>query len=224
MCIRTLFGNGRGVAAFGVACFGAGSALALPPMEFDFDQLDSSFQSSTSTLSITAQDQPGFFSFGNVRRNFGTTGNTIFDQGFVSEPNPSDFQMSLFITQMTPTTALATGPLTITDVDGDTFHASINGMFVHEGGVSTLIAAMTNMGFVSDEGTFDGPDGGVFSTNFGPGVLSLGTLRLSFIPGPRSFDGDFDDAETGLVGWVPAPSGAAVLALAGLAASRRRRC
>jgi len=224
MSIRRLFGCGRGLAAFGVVVVsGAGSAMAAPPMEFNFEQLDSEYQSSTSLLRISAQDQPGFFSFGVVRRNLGSTGVTMFDQGFVSQPNPADFRMSLFITQMTPTSATAVGPLTITDVDGDTFTATIDGVFQHSDGVSTLIASMANSTFVSDEATFDGPDGGVFPTSFPAGSLGQGTLRLSFVSGPRSFDGDFSDAETGLVGWIPAPSGAAVLVLAGLAATRRRR-
>lgn len=224
MDIRNSFGIGRGTAVCVGTLMAAGSAMAVPPLDFDFQHLDSAFQSSTSTLTISAEDQPGFFSFGTVRRNLGSTGTSLFDQGFVSEPNPADFRMSLFITQITPSTALATGPMTITDVDGDVFTATINGTFVHSEGGSSLLATMTNMAFVSDEGLFDGPDGGAFPTAFAPGALSLGTLRLSFVSGPRSsFDGDFQDAETGLVGWVPAPSGAAVLALGGLAAARRRR-
>lgn len=223
MSIRHMFASSRATALIGSALLGAGVASAAPPVEFNFQQLESSYQASTSVLTISAEDQPGFFSYGLMRRNFGTTGVTLFDQGFVSEPNPSDFQLALTITQITPSSALAIGPLTITDVDGDTFSAMIDGVFHNHEGVSTLVGAMTGMAFVSDEGTFDGPDGGVFSTSFPAGMLSFGTLRLSFVNGPRSFDGDFAEAETGLVGWIPAPSGAALLALAGLAAARRRR-
>jgi hypothetical protein len=192
-------------------------------MDFTFDQLNSSFQALPSLLTISAQNQPGFFSFGQVRRTVGTGGLALFDQGFVDEANPADFSVSLHITQLTPTTALASGPMTITDVDGDTFSAFIDGTFIRGDGRSTLIAQMTNMSFASDEGMYDGPDGGLFPTTFPVGVLSMGTLRLSLEDGPRSFDGDFSDAETGLVGWIPAPSSAATLALAGLVAVRRRR-
>jgi hypothetical protein len=223
MRIRSLIGPGARAVSVAVVMGVAGAANAAPPVEFVFEQLDSSYQASASLLTIMARDQPGFFSFGHVSRGVGSAGSAVYDQGFVSEPDPSDFRLELAISQQTPTTALASGPLTVTDVDGDVFHALVTGIFRNEQGRSTLIAQMSEMGFTSDEQTFDGPDGGVFSTSFPSGLLSAGTLRLSFETGPRSFDGDFAAAETGLVGWVPAPSGAVLLALAGMGAARRRR-
>ncbi len=224
MRIRHLFALGPAAGVIGVALCGAGVANATaPPMEFGFQKLQSAYDSSTSTLTVRAADEPGFFSMGQMRRSMGPGELLVFDEGFVSEANPSDFQITLHITPLTPTTALAEGPMMITDVDGDTFSAVVNGLFEHDDGVSSLYAALTTLAFSSDEELFDGPDGGTFSTNFPPGSLALGTLRLSFIDGPRSFDSSFEDAETGLVGWVPSPSGAGLLALAGLAAARRRR-
>lgn len=181
------------------------------------------------TFTAGAVNDSELMSNGLVWRSLEPAGEALFDTGFVSEPNPADAIVNLNFGEVHDKLAEMFGTAAFTDVDGDTVIFQLMGtMSFGPGGQVVTNAAISGIEVRSDEGSFDGTDGGSVSTmgfeeargsftiNFsyqlrptGEGRTRIGTASLSGdAGGPRG---------------VPTPGTGVILAAAALAAARRRR-
>lgn len=123
----------------------------------------------------------------------------------------------------------ATGSFAITDADGDVITGTLNGSWRNiGGGFEVFEGLITSASIVpqadGDDANFNGPGGGAFSyAGLQMAGLTGAFVQLQLTVG-TFFDQDFAGVSSQVSGvLVPAPAGAGVLALAGLAAARRRR-
>jgi hypothetical protein len=138
---------------------------------FTYSDLDGDFEATgPDTGLFTAVAQAAVFlapTQGDVTRLVPTTGSVTFD---FSDPaiGAAGFDLSVTTTAINGNTAIATGFLTITDIDGDTITSMIDGQWIRVGASANLIALLTDVELdnTSNDATFDGTDGAPWSMNF----------------------------------------------------------
>ena len=218
-----------GAAVIAVAGFAA-VANADVIMTFGFTDVSGTYDydagTDTGVFRGTAVNEPLLKTAGDVSRIRNPIGTATFLDGFVSEPDPSNFEITINTFGIGANTASGTGSFTITDVDGDTITGDIvAGLWVRGSGQRTFFnGVLANVDVNSDEGFFDGPDGGSFDvTGFTDFIGS--TIGLFFRPGGVNFlREDFGPVSSQFSGEiVPTPGAIALLGLGGLVATRRRR-
>lgn len=197
----------------------AGTAIA----SFTYSDLLGSFDANTGQYTAVAGNQ----SAGDVTRLDVVNGSAEFDTGFLGMGGSlADYVLELTVGNIQAGTADGNGSLTITDDNGDTLTANIDGQFRVFAGSVAYEGVLSGVFFNdnSGDGTFDGSTSGSFSTAFPASPPYDGSiLNLFFDPG-AFFGQGFSNQTTlssGLI--IPAPAGAALLALGGLGMARRRR-
>jgi len=197
----------------------AGLAFAQAPViSFTYSDLSSSFDAGTGAYaavatSLTSGDVSRLDSLADTAEFMGGTLPGMF----------ADVQIAMTVSNVLLTTADGNGWLVLTDKNGDTLEATIDGEFKLLFGAIFFEGFLSNAFFTnnSGDGTFDGTTVGSFAmpTNILEGAL----VELFFNPG-NFFFSSFSDQITlasGLL--VPGPGSAALLAFGGIVAARRRR-
>jgi len=213
------------VAALSAGAVCSGSSLADQGVLGQYQDLAATFDASSGVLEIFAADMSGWQSAGFVRQMGGAGLSAVFSPGFVSAPNPASFSASLVVTNIGDGFAEASGEVVITDVDGDTLTMGVDRhalVFGH--GDASVLGITLWVALSSDEGLFDGSDGGQVPTDF---ALDSAVLSLFIQRDPREgsglFHSSFSDGRASALFAIPAPGGAGVLGLAGVVLARRRR-
>ncbi|MEO1512080.1 MAG: hypothetical protein AAFU70_08410, partial [Planctomycetota bacterium] len=123
-------------------------------------------------------------------------------------------------------TATGMGAFTLTDANGDTISGDLSGQWFRSTDGQLFFNGFTSgVTINAADKSFDGEGGTGFSTNFlGTPILDGTLVVLSFDPSFTIFSAPFSDISTQISGrLVPTPGAAAILGLAGLAGTRRRR-
>lgn len=201
-----------------VTAFACLAYAQVPVISFTYSDLSSSFNAGSSAYSAVATS----LSSGDVSRVDAQAGTAEFLGG--SLPGTfADVQITMTVTNIAGNTADGSGSLILTDNNGDTLEATVDGQFKLIFGAIFFEGFLTNAFFTdnSGDGTFDGTSVGSFAmpTN----ILNGALVELFFNPG-NFFGSSFSNQITlasGLL--VPGPGSAALLAFSGLIAARRRR-
>jgi len=195
-----------------------------PLIDIGFNNLTGTFNGATKVFTATDNSVTN----GSVQRLMPPTGTAYYVGPFAGS---ADFTMSMNISNVTASTADGAGSFTIIDVDGTTFLGDLNGTwtYVNLGIIkyASFAGLVTNAVFGGNaDGTFDGPNGGSFSTDFSPISMPLYgaivTLRIGedWFTGP-GFTGTVENL---VIKIIPAPGALllAALGLGGLGLIRRR--
>jgi len=218
--------------AFAVAGVAGTASADTTILSFGFTDLDGRFNLGTSRFEALGVNVAPLQSQGDVSRvNLPGPGTATYLPGQAA----GLFSINLVVSGIVGLSATGTGNVgngggvNITDADGDTFHADINGQFISNGIAVFFHGSLSNI-FWTD----NGPQDGLFN---GPGI---GAIPLSFAPAPPPYLGAIVQLYIGDVGGffvnnftgistqasgvvVPAPSSLALIGLGGLIAARRRR-
>jgi hypothetical protein len=210
--VRAIF-----IAAMAASCGAAHAGVNI--VSFDYSDLAGSFEGSTFSLAGDANSN------GDVTRT--QSGETAeFGEGSLTGAT-AGVSVDLAISNITASTAEGNGTLTLTDADGDTLTADVDGDFAVDAlNAVSFQGLLTNVA-LSSGSTFDGTDGGSFSTDF-PGFITPfdGEVVSIFFGADEFFDAAFSVQDVGLSGQVqaiPTPASALALAGLGLVMPRRRR-
>lgn len=213
-------------AALCAGAAGVSPALGAEGVLGQYQELAATYDAATGELDIFAVNRPDLASWGFVSEMAGA-GHAQFAAGFVAEPNPATFEASLVLTNIGENSGIVSGEVRITDVDGDTIAMGFEDHVVLFGqGDANVIGITWWVGCESDEGLFDGSDGGQVSTNF---PLESAMFSVFVVREPRKgeslFHGSFTDGRASALFAIPAPGAALPFAVgcAGMAALRRRR-
>lgn len=212
------------LAVAGVLAGAAGIASAAPILSFGYTEVSGSFDSGASAFNAVAVDSGALSTAGDVSR-LATPGSTAnFDAGFITRSAFADVVLNMAITNIGAGMADGNGTLTLTDDDGDTFTADVSGQFIDGGtGFYFFTGLLSNASFAG--ASFDGTDGGSVDTDLPGDPPYDGALVQLFLDGAGGFfTHDFDGISVQLDGEiVPTPGSIALLGLAGLTTTRRRR-
>lgn len=214
-----------------VAAFTAGASAQIAT--FTFSDLNGSFDAGTSVFNAAADANTSGDATRLLNAASGTPGSAQFDTGFMAGLTSADFDISLSLSAPSGGTIAANGTFTVTDHNGDEIIGDIAGLFSTLGPAISYDGALSNVFFNdnSGDGTFDGPSGGSFSSDFAPFIAPFeGTIvQLFFSPG-SFFTQSFSNASVLASALVvpdpilpPAPGSVVALLGAGALASRRRR-
>ncbi len=212
------------LAVVGIVGCAAATASAAPVLSFGYTEVSGSFNTDTSVFSAVAVDNGAFATAGDVSRLATPGGTANFDAGFVSASDFADVSLTMDITAITATEASAAGHMMITDNDGDTIHMDVAGTFTNGGaGFYFFTGLLSNVNLVGTE--FNGTDGGAFDMNLPGDAPYDGALVQLFLDANGGFfTQDFDGLSVQLDGEIlPTPGSVALLGLAGLVTTRRRR-
>lgn len=210
------------IVAVSVAALAGTAAAQSAIASFTFSDLLGSYD--TNSGMYTAVN--GGATSGDVSRLVGPEGTAEFDTGSFVAPSLAGYGMQMMVSNISGGTADGNGTLTITDDNGDTLTANVDGQFRVFAGSVAYEGVLTNVFFNdnSGDGTFDGSTSGSFSTAL-PGTPPYDGSVVSLFFNPGAFFGTgFQNQITlssGLI--VPAPTTLAAFGALGLLASRRRR-
>lgn len=200
------------------ACVSAPALAVDASVTFGFTDLTGSFIADTGMFDLANDDDTS----GDVSRLEAPGGVADYNVGFLA-PAAVAFSVSVF--NKVGNVAEGTGTFSITDADGDTLSGDVDGFWIQGLLGINFNGDLSNVVFTSDDGTFDGPSGGSFSTSLSGTPPYIGAVVQLFVPPSGNFfDSDFDVESVQVLGEiVPAPASLGLLGLAGLAAGRRRR-
>lgn len=221
----------QALAVLAASAFAAGASAQIAT--FTFSDLAGSYDNPNKVFSADASSMTS----GDVTRLLsaisGGTGSAQYDTGFTSLGTLADVNITLNIGVPMGGMASAVGGLTITDSNGDTLTADINGAFSLLGPAISFDGFLGNVFFNdnSGDGTFDGPSSGSFSSNFFPFFEPYDGTIIQLFFSPGSFFGQsFNNIPVLASGLIvpdptipPAPGSVLAILGAGLMASRRRR-
>ncbi len=201
-------------------------------LSFGFTDLNGQYNSATTRFNALGVNIAPLASQGDVSRvNLPSPGTATFLAGQAA----GRINVELVVSGIGPTTATGTGNVgngggvTITDVDGDTFHADISGQFISNGVAVFFNGSLSNIFWTDNgaqDGQFNGPGGGAIPLSFNPAPPPyLGAIVQLYIGDVNNFFvNNFSGISTQVSGVVvPAPSALGLLGLGGLVAARRRR-
>jgi hypothetical protein len=132
--------------------------------------------------------------------------------------------MTVNVTVTGVNTAIGTGNLVITDIDGDQFTTGLNGIWTRTQVGINFNASMVNPTFVDNgpqDAAFNGFTGG-WSTNFGTTNLTGASVSL-VLSTSGFFNASYTGRPVGVSGQILPSPGAVGLALIGAAVAGRRR-
>ncbi len=217
----------RGILAVGALAALAGTASADVILTWGFTELNGTYNSITSEFTAKAENNGNLQTTGDVSRLVATTGTALFQDGFVSGADSSDYQMNINVFNKVGNTADGMGSVVITDANGDTIYADITGDWISPGfGIVYFNGLLSNVVVTdnSNDGTFDGPGGGSFSSDFSAySNLNGALVQLFTRTGVGFFNTSFSNVTTLVsANVVPTPGSLALVGVAGLLAARRR--
>lgn len=206
------------------AVLAAGACVAAPALAtdasvtFGFTDLSGAFDLGTGLFNLANDADTS----GDVSRLEAPGGVADYNVGFAA-PGAVAFSVSVF--NKVGNLAQGAGTFTITDADGDTLSGDVTGTWIQGLLGINFNGDLANVVFTSDDGTFDGPSGGSFSTTLSGTPPYIGAVVQLFVPPSGNFfDSTFDVESVQVLGEIiPAPASLSLLGLAGLGASRRRR-
>lgn len=219
-----------GITLFVLGCvtaFGT-RASAVDLLSFNYGNLNGSFNS--GSLLFNAADDAD--ANGTVSRIIAPSGSALFagtamDGGF---PGTAAFDLSMNVSGLSAMSAMGSGTVTLTDLQGDTFTASIMGTWTNTGGSATFSGLLQNVMPTnsSTDGTFDGNSGSGFSMSFpapppyegAAVVLEFGNWFTDVQGTAQSFSGATTLASGAI---VPEPATLGLLGLGALAFIARSR-
>jgi MYXO-CTERM domain-containing protein len=222
----------RSIRALSVAvvALAAGMAQAQTTLaSFSYDSLSGGYVAASpanGVFTANAVDLPLLRTVGDFNRTVASEGNADFPAGFVTDANAADIMISLPVSVTSGTTASSVGgTITIVDIDGDSFTATVDGDWYNLGpGFAFFNGNLSGISF-TDIGTLDGQFNGYngsWAMNLPGNPLEGAIVNLVF--GGQWFTQSFNDFAVGVSGQViPTPGVAALLGLGGLVATRRRR-
>lgn len=217
----------------------AGTANADAVLTFGFTDLNASYDGAGS-FSATVNDTVNFAAAGDVTRVGDPDGATaLYEAGFSNALTDAMVAVDMSLSNILPGSAdVNVGTITVTDADGDTITANLSGSWqsIDAGGGFTFLAfagSLSNV-FINDnndqDGTFDGPTGGLFSLDFAPLEQPFvgAIVQLFLSPSGVSFNDSFSNISTQVSGEIVTVPGPGALALAaigtfGMIGPRRRR-
>ncbi|MBW7992327.1 MAG: hypothetical protein FVQ84_20255 [Planctomycetes bacterium] len=120
---------------------------------FHLGNLSSSYDGSAS-FSATGSTS----TTGALYRNIAPTGTAVFDYGSWGTGSES-LLVSMSISSILAGTATGSGTITFSDVDGDTFAATVAGTWLNVSGIALFSGALTNVTHTPAGNTFDGHSG-----------------------------------------------------------------
>ena len=190
-----------------------------PVLTFSFSDLVGDF--AAGSLFVTAMDGPE--TVGDVTR-LDPLGNALFDgslaSGFFS------LEMDISVGAGDPAFLLdGVGELTVTDVDGDTLHSPVTGIWVYNGSAN-FVGMIDDLAIVTEDKEFNGTSGlaslAGLSGSFHDNIMTL--AFGSWFTNDQGEFVDFSDASALAQGAVvPEPATLCLLAFGALAVAGRRR-
>ncbi len=216
-----------GIVAAAALVAAAGSASADVILTWGFTELNGTYNNITKEFTAKAENNGNLQTTGDVSRLVSTTGTALFQDGFVSGADSADYQMNISVFNKVGNTAQGTGTVTITDKNGDTIYADITGDWISPGFGIVYFNGLLNNVVVTDnsgDGTFDGPGGGSFSSDFSAySSLNGALVQLFTRTGVGFFNTSFSNVTTLVsANVVPTPGSLALVGIAGVLAVRRR--
>lgn len=210
----------------GVLATGAAAQNAIVA-SFTYDSLSGSYTQAspiTGTFNASATAGGSLNTVGDFNRLLPAFQNASFPAGFLADANVANISMTVNVTVTGINTAIGTGNLVITDIDGDQFTTGLNGIWTRTQVGINFNASMVNPAFVDNgaqDGTFNGYNGG-WSTNFGTTSLTGASVSL-VLSTTGFFNASYSDRPVGVSGQILPSPGAVGLALIGAAVAGRRR-
>lgn len=217
----------------------ASTASATVIATFSYDDLAGTYTQASpgvGSFSAVAVDQGpgGLRSWGTTSRLVSPTGDASFQNGFVTQGTANMVvNVSVNVINATPGNefGLGVGSVVVTDADGDTITADLNGFWTatpnSQGLFLNFNGSMSNV-FLNDnglgDGTFDGTAAGAWNMGLPGGPPYSGALVHLVFGAQNFFQTGFADRATGVTGQIiPTPGALALLGLGGIVAGRRRR-
>lgn len=214
----------------------AGTANAALITTFGFTDLNSSYTSAgpSGVFSARASNLPGLRTSGDVTRTIPAEGTARYLAGFYDPTKDADFRLNINVTSISPgpivSTALGSGRFRIVDDDGDSIEGDISGFWIKSlatGNNNYFNGTLTNVEYKnpSDDGTFNGPNGGSFDMTFPGGPFYEGSIvELFTSPTSGFFSTSFERVSSQVSGTIiPTPGALALVGFGLVAAGRRRR-
>lgn len=220
MISRTVIGTAL-IAATGLA----GAEVVV---SYSFTDLNGSYDDATQVFTANAANNATLESGGDVSSLIGSKGTAQYDTGFLGLGS-NDVDFSFDVSNITAGGADSIGTIVITDADGDTLTATVEGAWtiLNPFGFMFFSGTSTDYAF-TDNGAADGEFNGV------SGAFDITALSNIFYDGAVSIllqnqggfsAGDFSEISTQADGiLIPTPGVLAIagLGLFGMAAGRRR--
>lgn len=221
--------------AAGMAASVVGTALAGPMVTFTYTNLAGQYQydgpgPDTGSFRAVATATNQLQTDGSVSLvPGGGAGTAVFNPGF-SARTIADFEINISFFNRVGNMASGGGFFKATDIFGNTLSGKLEGDWILFGGAVFFNGAIRGATF-SPIPTALIPFTGENSTSFGmAGPIAVQPLDGSIVqiflatPPNSNMDQDFREVSTGVAGQlIPTPASAALLALGGLVAARRRR-
>lgn len=217
----------RGILAAGALAALAGTASADVILTWGFTELNGTYNSITTEFTAKAENNGNLQTTGDVSRLVSPLGTALFQDGFVSGADQANYDMKISVFGKVGNTAQGAGSVTITDKNGDTIYADITGDWISPGfGIVYFNGLLANVKVTdnSGDGTFDGPGGGSFSSDFSAySNLNGALVQLFTRTGVGFFNTSFSNVTTLVsANVVPTPGSLALVGVAGVLAARRR--
>jgi MYXO-CTERM domain-containing protein len=211
-------------------CGAAGAALIATTasaqvfLSFDFIDLDGTYDPGTQQFTANATAGGGLDTSGLVSRIQSPGGTAEFDAGFLAGVTQADARFSMTLSNITANSADGAGTFTITDHNGETLTGNLSGEWSTPGAGAIIFNGLLDSVTLSATQDFVGPSSGQFPVAGLPAQPWNGAVvHLAITPG-GFFTSAFSGVSTQASGvLVPTPGTAALLALGGLVAMRRRR-
>ena len=215
----------------------AASAAADVIASFGYNDLTGAYTSTSATtgmFSANASNTVNLNSSGDVTRLIPVADTASFAPGFFPGAGNVSANVSVYGIDTVNLIAFGAGDITLTDADGDTITADIDGVWIGSSFIPQTYfnGALFNVQFHDNgaaDGTFNGTSGS-FSiadlTSTYEGLIAKLFLNPNS-PTYTFFNESFSDVDTQVIGEitevVPTPGAATLAGVAGLMVARRRR-
>lgn len=193
-----------------------------------YDSLAGSYDAGLGQFQARAVDTATLRSSGSVSRLVPTSGNAIFEPGFVTGLNPADFVINVnAIPTANPAVRTGSGNFESIDADGDKIIGDVIGTWIATPAYTFFNGSLSNVRIIrtAAEGTsFNGTAGGSWDLALPAPEPYTGAIIQLVFGNPNFFNNSFQNRATGVTAQlVPAPGAFALIGLGVLAAGRRRR-